>query len=143
MIGNNLKNCREEIEITQIKLGKILGVSSSTISNWESGYDTIPLHRLVKFCNLYYYSLDYVCSLTNKFLKSNKFIELDAKKIGNKLKRLRKYLKMSQEKFASICGMAQSTYSHYETGHKLITSFNAYSICKTFNVSMDWLINSN
>ena len=55
MIDNNLRNCREEMEMTHKKLGNIIGVSKSRISNWETGYDPITLHRLVKFCNLYNY----------------------------------------------------------------------------------------
>ena len=67
MINNNLKYCREELELTQKELGNILGVSITTISKWELGYDPITLKRLVKFCNLYNYSLDYVCGNIFKF----------------------------------------------------------------------------
>lgn len=100
MIDNNLRNCREEMGMTQKELGNIIGVSKSTISNWETGYDTITLHRLVKFCNLYNYSLDYVCGLIRKNIENGKYIKLDQKKIGKRLKKLRKYLKISQAKFA-------------------------------------------
>lgn len=34
MIDNNLKWCREELEMTQEELGIILGASKQTISNW-------------------------------------------------------------------------------------------------------------
>lgn len=72
MINNNLKYCREELELTQKELGNILGVNITTISKWELGYDTITLKRLVKFCNLYNYSLDYVCGLSKNNKKYNK-----------------------------------------------------------------------
>lgn len=140
MINNNLKYCREELELTQKELGNILGVSITTISKWELGYDQITLKRLVKFCNLYNYSLDYVCGLSKNNKKYNKKIYLNSKKIGLKLKKIRKFLKLSQDKFADKCSMAQSTYSHYENGINLITSLNLYIISKTYNVSMDWLI---
>lgn len=100
MIDNNLRNCREEMEMTHKELGNIIGVSKSRISNWETGYDPITLHRLVKFCNLYNYSLDYVCGLIRKNIENGKYIKLDQKKIGKRLKKLRKYLNISQAKFA-------------------------------------------
>lgn len=140
MINNNLKYCREELELTQKELGNILGVNITTISKWELGYDTITLKRLVKFCNLYNYSLDYVCGLSKNNKKYNKKIYLNSKTIGLKLKKIRNFLKLSQDKFADKCSMAQSTYSHYENGINLITSLNLYIISKTYNVSMDWLI---
>lgn len=140
MINNNLKYCREELELTQKKLGNILAVSITTISKWELGYDPITLKRLVKFCNLYNYSLDYVCGLSKNNKKYNKKIYLNSKTIGLKLKKIRNFLKLSQDKFADKCSMAQSTYSHYENGINLITSLNLYIISKTYNVSMDWII---
>ena len=48
---------------------------------------------------------------------------------------------MSQLKFADKCGISQTTYSHYETGLNLITTMNAYAICKTYNISLDYLKN--
>ncbi len=44
--------------MTQEELGYVFGVKKATISNWENGYDIIPLNKLIKFCNLYDYSLD-------------------------------------------------------------------------------------
>ncbi len=140
MIDNNLRDCREELEQTQEELGIILGASKQTISNWETGYAFMPLPKLVRFCNLYNYSLDFICGFTRKNTKYNKKIKLDSKAIGNNLKNLRTELKLTQQQIANKCNMYQSTYNHYETGYSLIKIIPAYSICKTYNVSMDWLI---
>ena len=126
MIDNNLRNCREEMEMTHKKLGNIIGVSKSRISNWETGYDPITLHRLVKFCNLYNYSLDYVCELIRKNIENGKYIKLDQKKIGKRLKKLRKYLKISQAKFAKKYGIVGTIYNHYETGYSLVCMLMPY-----------------
>lgn len=140
MIENNLRYCREELKMTQRELGIVLGVSPQTISNWETGYDPITLHRLVRFCNLYNYSLDFVCGITRKNIKYDKIAVLDAKAIGKKLKKLRKILKITQDKFVNKCGIHRTTYNHYETGYSIIKTMAAYSICKTYKVSMDWLM---
>lgn len=68
MIDNNLKWCREELEMTQEELGIILGASKQTISNWETGYTPIPLNKLVRFANLYDYSLDFLVGLLERIL---------------------------------------------------------------------------
>lgn len=140
MLDNNLKWCREELEMTQEELGFVFGVSRKTISGWETANNSIPFSKLIKFCNLYNYSLDFVIGLKRKNIKCDIKIKTNKKEIGKKLKRLRESLNLSQLKFADKCGISQTTYSHYETGLNLITTINAYAICKIYNVSMDYLV---
>ncbi len=140
MLDNNLKWCREELEMTQEELGFVFGVSRKTISGWETANNPIPFSKLIKFCNLYNYSLDFVIGLKRKNTKCDIKIKTNKKEIGKRLKELRESLNLSQLKFADKCGISQTTYSHYETGLNLITTINAYAICKTYNVSMDYLV---
>lgn len=139
MIDNNLKWCREELEMTQTELGYVFGVSKNTVSGWENAHDTMPLNKLIKFCNLYDYSLDFVCGFTRKNIKCDK-IKTNKEKIGNRLKELRTNLNLSQQALADECNFSQATYSTYETGKFLINSITIYTICKTYNISMDYLV---
>lgn len=36
MVNNNIKFCRETLEMTQSELGYIFGVTKQTVSNWEN-----------------------------------------------------------------------------------------------------------
>ena len=53
MLNNNLKYCREELEMTQEELGFVFGVSRKTVTGWETNQDPMPLPKMVKFSNLY------------------------------------------------------------------------------------------
>ncbi len=139
MLNNNLKYCREELEMTQTELGYVFGVSKNTVSGWENAHDTMPFNKLIKFCNLYNYSLDFVCGFTRKNIKYKIPIKADKKQIGKKLKELRGKLNLSQQALANECNFSQATYSSYETGKYLINSMTIYTICKTYNISMEWL----
>ncbi len=139
MLNNNLKYCREELEMTQTELGYVFGVSKNTVSGWENAHDTMPFNKLVKFCNLYNYSLDFVCGFTRKNITYKIPIKADKKQIGKKLKELRGKLNLSQQALANECSFSQATYSSYETGKYLINSMTIYTICKTYNISMEWL----
>lgn len=139
--NNNLKYCREELEMTQKELGYVFGVSRYTVHGWENGHDTMPFNKLIKFCNLYGYSLDFVCGLSKKNIKYDK-LNIDKETIGNKLKELRKKLHLSQQQLASDCHISQTTYSGYESGTYLINTITIYTICKTYNISMDLLLRS-
>ena len=139
MFENNLRWCREELEMTQKELGYVFGVSDSAVRAWETAHDSIPLNKLIKFCNMYDFSLDFVCGLIRKNVKYGKF-NTDKVKIGKKLKELRKSLKLSQQALSDECKISQTTYSGYETGRYLINTSNLYYICKTYNISMDWIV---
>ncbi len=139
MINNNLKYCREELEMTQQELGFIFGVSKNTVSGWENAHDTMPFNKLIKFCNLYNFSLDFVVGFTRKNTKYDK-ISYDKEKIGLKLKLIRNEMNLSQQQLAEDCNISQTTYSSYETGHYLINTITIYTICKKYNISMDYLV---
>lgn len=137
MFNNNLKSCRENLDMTQSEFGYIFGVHKQTVSGWENSNDIMPFNKLVKFSNLYGYSLDYILGFT----RSNKrYGCCDISLIGSNLKILRKYLGISQKKLADDCGIAQTTYSGYELGHYLINTNTICAICKVYNVSCDWLV---
>lgn len=139
LINNNLKNCREELEITQEELGKALGVSRKTVTGWENNYDTMPLSKMVQFSNLYKYSLDYITGLSSKN-EYQKIDKLDKKKIGNNLKLLRIKLNLTQQQIADECMISQTTYSNYETGQYLITTLTLYTICYNHKLSFYQII---
>lgn len=140
MIDNNLKYCREDLDLTQKELGLIFGVHESTISGWETGKDTIPLNKLVKFCNMYDLSVDYILGLTRNPIKYDKIPKIDKIKIGKKLKDIRKSLNLTQEDIAKETSISQTTYSNYELGLYLVSSFVIYTICKNHKLSADILL---
>ncbi|MDY6014993.1 MAG: helix-turn-helix transcriptional regulator [Bacilli bacterium] len=140
MIDNNLKYVREELEMTQDELGLVFGVKGVTVAGWENNHDTIPLSKLVKYSNTYGYSLDYLTGLSRKNDYKGKFDKIDKIKLGKKLKQIRNEFKLSQQEIADECKISQSTYSGYETGQYLVTSFVLYIICKNHNLSMDNII---
>ncbi len=94
----------------------------------------------MRFANLYDYSLNFLVGFTRKNIKYNKSVKLDKKLIGKNLKSLREKLNLTQQELSDKCNLYQSTYNHYENGYSLIKIMPAYSICKTYNVSMDWLV---
>lgn len=51
---------REEKDLTQEDMGKILNVSRVAISQWENGKEIIPLEKLNTYSNYFNVSLDYI-----------------------------------------------------------------------------------
>lgn len=139
MIDNRIKEIREELEMTQQEIGYVFGVSSSTFAGWENGHDVIPLQKLIKFSNMYKYSLDYITKLNrvNNYQPINK---INKTKVGNNLHTLRKKLNLTQNEIANECAISQTTYSNYEKGYYLISTMTLYTICKNHKISMDEIL---
>ena len=137
MYENNLKYIREYMEMTQKELGSVFNVAESTYSGWETGRDVIPLKHLYKFSLKYGYSMDYLLKLNSENVKYNKIDSIDRKMVGEKLKKIRKDLNLTQQQIADECMISQTTYSNYELGNNLISTMSLYTICKNHNISMD------
>jgi len=62
-----------------------------------------------------------------------------SKVINDRLKEIRKSLKINQSEFASKIGLAQSSYSQIETGENSLTDQNIKLVCLIYDVNESWL----
>ena len=131
-----LREIREEHNLTQKQIAKILNVERSTYAGWETGKDTIPLRRLNKLSDYYKVSIDYLTGLSNVTSKY-RVIDLDAKVVGKNLRILRKMHNLVQKDIFISLNTTSSTYSAYETGKVLIKTDFLYAIAKKYHVSID------
>ena len=60
MFKERLKELRMENNITQEKLGKMMGMSKMTISHWESGYCEPSIAQLIMLSDIFSVSIDYL-----------------------------------------------------------------------------------
>lgn len=80
VLGDRLKELREEKELTQEELGKLLSVSRQAVSSYESEDAEPSLNNLVRLADIFDISLDYLLGRTkeryNLNLKDKKDREL-------------------------------------------------------------------
>ena len=119
-ILNRLKDIRENNDLKQEDIAKILNVSRPNYTRWETKEKIIPLERLNEFCNYFKINMDYVIGLSNKLITINKEITLDKKVIGENIKEFRNKNNITQEELALKLGTTHSVISAYENGHTLI-----------------------
>lgn len=90
MNTEKIKNIREELEITQEDISRVLGCTRTAYSLWEINKNTIPLYYLNKISNEYNINIDYLVDLSNeKYIKFEK-TEIDRVKLGKENKRSKK-----------------------------------------------------
>ena len=61
-----LRNIREDRDLTQAELGKILNKSQQGYNHIEAGRAELKIDDLVKLCKFYNLSADYLIGLTDK-----------------------------------------------------------------------------
>lgn len=133
---NRLKDIREDNDINQEQMAKILNVKRSTYSLWELGINIIPLKNLCDFADYFDFSIDYILGLTNDRKNTNLIKGLDLIKLGNNIKHLRNKKELSQENIADMIGVSQACITRYEKGIICISTSNLYKLSKKFKVSL-------
>jgi len=141
MIIKNLRESRENIDLKQKDIAEFHNVNFSTVSGWETGKDTIPLKRLIKYANHYNFSLDYLFGLTRYNDSSYLPLKIDLNLIAKNLRIIRKNHKMTQEDVATKINTTQASYAHYENAVNLIPTAFLYNLTKIYKpFSIDSLL---
>lgn len=131
---------REEYELTQQELANIIGGSRVNISNWETEKEIPNIQHINKVADHFQISLDYLFNLSSeKVYAENNPGELKKEKAGQRLKKVREENHLTLRQLAKKLNTSSSTISAYENGKTLILTAFAIQICRTYNISMDWL----
>ena len=135
-----LRETRENLDLKQIDLTDLFGITYSTISGWETGKDTIPLKQLIKYANKYNYSLDYLLGLTDKNIEY-KDLKINLNTLATNLRKKRKQYGKTQQQIADIINTSQSSYAHYGNARYLMPLNFLYNLSKIYNdLSVDEML---
>lgn len=61
-----LRDLREDHDLTQTELARLLHIRQSTYSQYENGQRQIPIESLIKLAVYYRTSVDYILELTDE-----------------------------------------------------------------------------
>ena len=65
MIYKRIRDLREDKDITQTEISKILNCSQQVYSNYELGQRDIPTYILIELSKFYNVSVDYILGITD------------------------------------------------------------------------------
>ncbi len=66
MLYQRIRELREDHDLTQVQMGKILSCSQRIYSNYERGELDIPTEILIKLADFYEVSVDYLLNRTEQ-----------------------------------------------------------------------------
>ena len=84
-------------------------------------------------------NLDYLLGISNK-IEHNEKLNINYKKICERLLELRKENHLTQERLSNKIGFFQTTYSSFETGARRPTTHKLLYIVNFYNASMDYVV---
>lgn len=64
-----IRDLREDADLTQAEVAAILGTSQTMYARYERGANELPIHHLLKLCELYKVSSDYILGLSDETKK--------------------------------------------------------------------------
>ena len=67
-----MRNVREDRDLTQAEIGKLLNKSQQGYNHIEAGRAELKIEDLIKLCKFYNLSADYLIGLTDKALPYHK-----------------------------------------------------------------------
>ena len=139
---DKIRHLRDRNDLKEIELANYLNISKSLYSEYENEIKIMPIKHLNKICNYFNVSFDYIFNFTTttQYSKANLAEDLSPKIIAQRLKKIRKEYKLTQEDLGKIVGCSYGTIAGYEIGRYLISTPILYKICKKFNISADYLL---
>lgn len=135
-----IKELREEHNLKQADIANVLKITRGLYSQYEIADKIIPLRHLNTLSNYFNVSIDFLLGLSIQKVYSNSKNEIDMDTLSLRLKALRKEHNLTQNKLANILNTSHSVISSYEKKHTLILTSFLYTICKTYNISADYLL---
>ncbi len=61
-----LRDLREDRDLTQLQVAEYLGTSQTMYARYERGANELPLRHLIKLCEFYNVSADYILGINTK-----------------------------------------------------------------------------
>ena len=69
MYVRRIRDLREDHDKTQQEIADMLGTSQTMYARYERGANELPIRHLIKLCQYYKVTADYILGLSNKFQK--------------------------------------------------------------------------
>lgn len=81
IMGNKLKKLRNGKRLTQKQLGDMIGISISSISNYETGLRRPSYEVLIRYSQIFHVTTDYILGIKKPDFTNLSALDLRAKEI--------------------------------------------------------------
>lgn len=134
-----IRDLREDHDLKQIEVAKMLGVKRTTYAMWELGDVNFPIEQLIKLAKFFHTNIEYMLNLTTDKKEVIYENDITPEFIGSQLRRYRLKLRKTQKEFADVLKIRQSSYSYYEDGKTKIPTNKLIILTKTYHLPLNYI----
>lgn len=145
-VGKRLFQSRKAAGMTRAYLGTLINLHESTIKRYEDGeIKSLDISKIAEFAKALHVTPAYLMGWeenNSNIVSSPLKDQGDKITLGEKLKKLRKEQKKTQQEISDLIGVEKSTYLLYESGKCEPTVLILKKLAQTFNTTVDYLLSS-
>lgn len=127
-----IRHLREDRDLTQARVAKMLDMSQTGYSKYETGENDIPTAVLIRLSEFYHVSTDYLLGLTDQLPGEPLFLA--------RIRLLREEHDWTQQQVANRLHVHRRTYDAYEAGVTDVPVEILIALARLYNVSTDYLL---
>lgn len=146
MLGDKIRSLRKQRGLSQVELGRILGVSQRAISGYESQQISPSPEVLKQLATIFNVSVDYLLSdesaslfSTTNGSTSNQVVNWS--NLALKLRRVREERQWTVEQSAQRVGVSAETWSQWEQGTGPISIDAVHRVARALGLPLTTLLN--
>jgi transcriptional regulator with XRE-family HTH domain len=133
-IGLIVRTAREDAELTQKQLAKLIDVNPGHLANVENGLSGISLDLLEKIAKVLHYSLSSLLSLNPRSKSS-----IDPKVFKRNFRYYREVVGLSLDQITKQTGYNKATIASYSSGRRVPSKIGLRKLAKTLKVEPEQL----
>ncbi|WP_081670248.1 helix-turn-helix domain-containing protein [Clostridium cadaveris] len=139
MLGDKIKELRIRKGLTQQKLADATNISRSAIGMVEKNKQGLGRENLIIISNFFDVPVDYL--LSDDDYKPD--MALSSNMLGDKVKMLRKSLRITQKDLADSIGVSQSTIGMIEGNKQGASNDTLLKLARALNTTVDYLLSDD
>lgn len=147
-MNERIKILRKELKMSQDAFAKKLGLTKNYISLVESGNRNLSRQSIKVLCSIFNISEEWLRNGNGTMFKLEKSATNSKNQsintsVNERIRELRKALKLTQLEFAIKIGLSRNFIVQIEAGAKNLSNRTILDICRILNVNEEWLRNGN
>ncbi len=140
-LGEKIRQARKELGLTQVELGRLLGLTQNSVSLYEKGLNQPSSESLTKLSQILHVTTDYLLGTDEPSDVPVSTPSLNWTTVAEKLKKLREVRGHTMEQAAASINIAPETWQGWESGQVPIPLDALSVISKAYGVPLKYLMN--
>lgn len=137
---NKIRALREERQMTQSELGKLLNVKDAAVSKYESGKVPLTADTIIKLANIFDVSTDYILGISGTHHTSSRFTSPNSDDIHLRLQYLLSEDPILDVSFyATVSKIPKDILCKYVSGDESPTAYDLCKLAEAFDTTADYL----